>query len=218
MGNSKIDMTGKRIGKLVIIKYAETRNNQAYWLCKCDCGNKIIARGNHLRKGNIKSCGCLRGEENKRRTKHNMSRSTLYNTYHSIRKRCYLKSNASYAHYGGRGIKMCDEWLNKETGFDTFYNWAISSGYEKGKSIERIDVNKDYCPENCTWADPKQQANNRTNTPHITYNSESHTPSEWEKICGIPRQTILSRYKKGWSPEKIFDNSYWKGSDANAKT
>lgn len=202
-------MSGKRIGKLTVIQYAETRNKQAYWLCKCDCGNKIIARGNHLRNGNVKSCGCLRIEENKIRAKHNLSRSDLYNTYHSMRKRCYLKTNASYSRYGGRGIKMCDEWLNSETGFESFYVWALSSGYKKGKSIERIDVNKNYCPENCTWADAKQQANNLTTTPHITYNNETHTPSEWQEICGIPRQTILSRYKKGWSAEKIFDNSYW---------
>ena len=127
-----------------------------------------------------------------------------------MRKRCYVKSTISYPRYGGRGIKMCSEWIDKKTGFESFYKWAIRNGYKKGLSIERKDVNRNYCPENCKWATPKIQANNRSNTVHITYCNETHTPSEWSDILDMPRAVILDRYKKNWPVEKILDNSKWK--------
>lgn len=210
MANPKIDLTGKRFGKLTVLEYYETRRGQAYWKCKCDCGNCKIVRGNHLRTGKVKSCGCLRGEENRRRATHNLSRDRLYNVYHGMIKRCYKPNNGSYSHYGGRGIGICDEWRDKEKGFQTFYAWAIANGYQEDRSIDRIDVNGDYSPNNCRWANAKTQANNRTNTAHIKHNGVFHTPAEWSEITGIERQVILSRYKKGWSEEKIF----LKGGDA----
>ncbi len=205
MANPKINMKGFRVGKLTVIDYHGSKNGQAYWMCKCDCGNIIIARGNHLRSGNVKSCGCLRGIENKNRAKHNMSRSTIYNTYHGMIKRCYLKSNNSYARYGGRGIRVCDEWMDKQNGFDNFYKWALESGYKQGLSIDRIDVNGNYEPSNCKWATAKEQANNRSNTPHIEHEGETHTPSEWSEILGISREIILDRYKRGLVPKEILN-------------
>lgn len=207
MSNPKKDMTGFRVGKLEVIEYVETRSNQAYWLCKCDCGNSKIVRGSHLRLGDVKSCGCLRSEENKSRATHNLSRDRLYNIYHSMLKRCYSINNCSYSHYGGRGISVCEEWLNKTNGFNNFYSWSMENGYTVQKSLDRIDVNKSYCPDNCRWASAKEQANNRTNTTRIEYQGKNLTPSEWSAITGIDRQVILNRYKKGVSIEKVFDTS-----------
>ena len=209
MANSKIDMTGMEVGKLKVIKYVETRNGQAYWLCRCSCGNEIVARGNHLRSGNVKSCGCLRAEENRRRVKHNKSHDRLYNIYYGMKKRCYSPSHKFYKDYGGRGITLCEAWLDHDMGFQNFYKWAIENGYKDGLTLERIDTNGNYCPENCAWKTMKDQANNRRNTVHITYNGKTLTSSEWERECGIPRQTILKRYRNGWETDRIFDNQYW---------
>lgn len=210
MSNPKIDMLGQRSGKLKVIKYNSSRNGQAYWLCKCDCGNEIVVRGSHLRTGNVKSCGCLRSDENKRRATHNKSRSRLYNIYYGMRKRCYTNTHKFYSDYGGRGIIICDEWLNKHHGFQSFCEWALNNGYDDTLTLERLNVDGNYCPENCTWVSRKRQANNRRNSLHISFNGKTLTPSEWETECGIPAQIIRKRYRNGYDVEKIFDDNYWK--------
>ena len=202
MWQTRKEMSGLRFGQLTVIEYSETRNGQAYWLCKCDCGNKIVARANHLRTGNIKSCGCLRGKVNANRSKHGLSYSRIYNTYYGMVKRCNLPSNASFSRYGGRGIKICDEWLDKSNGFNNFLEWALSHGYSETLTLDRIDVNGNYSPENCRWVTPKVQANNRSSNVIIEYNSESHTMSEWAEITGISQQAIASRLRKGWSVQR----------------
>jgi hypothetical protein len=122
-----------------------------------------------------------------------------YNSYHSMMDRCYRKTAKNYSFYGGRGISVCPEWHNIEA----FESWAKESGFRKGLTLERKDVNGDYCPENCTWATKKQQANNRRNTVVIEYNGESHTVSEWSDILGVSRSTINNRYHRGLPTEKV---------------
>lgn len=122
-----------------------------------------------------------------------------YGTYHSMMDRCYREKARNYSWYGGCSIKVCDEWHDIEK----FEQWAISSGFKKGMSLERKNVYADYSPDNCIWATAKQQANNRRNTLWIEYNGERHTVSEWADILGICRSTISNRYYRGLSIEKV---------------
>lgn len=194
--SDQYNLIGKRYGALTVIEFAGIKGRKhRYWRCRCDCGIEIIARGSHLYNGNVKSCGCRRTIANKEKASQNgLSRSPLYNVWRGMLKRCYLNTTNGYKNYGGRGMSVCDDWKND---FQSFYRWAVSSGYEPGKSIDRIDVDANYCPENCRWADAKQQANNRTNTTVIMFCNESHTAAEWAEITGIPRETIKSRLRKG---------------------
>lgn len=218
---NKHDLTGKRYGMLTVIEYVGTRGRRhhSYWKRSCDCGREVIARGSHLISGNIKSCGCLRSVANKEKSSQNgLSRSRIYNTYYGMLKRCYLSSNASYDRYGGRGIGVCEEWRSD---FKNFYEWAMQNGYGDGKSIDRIDVNGDYCPGNCRWVNAKHQANNRTNTTYITFSGQTRSASEWAEITGIPRVTIKNRIRKGMSPEQALSVRNFReleGGDSNATT
>lgn len=122
-----------------------------------------------------------------------------YGSYHSMMDRCYREKSANYGFYGGRGIKVCEEWHNIEA----FEKWCKESGFSQGLSLDRINPEKDYSPDNCRWATAKEQANNRRNTLYLTYNGERHTISEWAAITGICRSTISNRvYGLGWSVEK----------------
>lgn len=134
-----------------------------------------------------------------------ISRTRIYRTYHHMKDRCYRENNKDYKHYGGRGIKICSDWLG-ENGFINFYNWAMENGYSDDLTIERKDPNKDYCPENCCWIPLKKQMANRTNQNIITYKGETHYLSEWAEILGIRQDTLWKRiFQSGWSIEKAFE-------------
>lgn len=133
-----------------------------------------------------------------------------YGSYHSMMDRCYRKKAANYSLYGGRGIKVCDEWHNVKL----FGEWAECNGYMPGLSLDRIDANKDYSPDNCRWVTAYEQANNRRNTLYLTRNGETHTVSEWAKITGIKRSTINNRICRGWTDERALI----KGDMRRAKT
>jgi len=176
------------------------------WDCQCDCGNIISVRTSSLTRkdGNgTKSCGCQRMEHMlETRIIHGESNTRLYKIWKGIRKRCYNKNSVSYVYYGERGIKMCDEWYND---YSTFMEWALSHGYEDSLTIDRINVNGDYCPENCRWTTMLVQSNNSRHCHYITYNGETHTISEWARILDISRLTLSNRIiNLGWSIEEAF--------------
>ena len=197
----RLDLTGKRYGRLVVIEFVGTLPNDksvSLWKCKCDCGNEKIIKIGSLQSGATKSCGCLRLE--KVRT-HNKSNTRIYKIWQGIKRRCNNTNCNAYKIYGARGIKICDEWSNIN-GFENFYNWSMNNGYSDTLTIDRIDVNGNYEPDNCRWATMEEQGNNRRGTKKYVIDGESHTITEWSKISGVSRENIRRRIKSGWDIKK----------------
>lgn len=203
MKKIRIDLTSRKFGRLTVEKYAFTKNNVAYWQCICECGNKKIIRANDLKSGRVKSCGCLLKEM---RTKHGGTDSRLYRVWRSIKSRCYYPNHNNYRLYGARGIVMCEEW--KEN-FLSFQNWALENGYdEKAKkwecTIDRIDYNGIYEPNNCRWVTIKEQQNNKRNNVYIDYKHERHSLAEWCRILKLSESAVRNRLNRNWSVERAF--------------
>ena len=198
---------GDCFGRLTVIKELQPPNKERWILCKCSCGQEKKIRLYNLTKGNIRSCGCLRRERvAEQNYKHGFTTrkdgpDRLYKIWSSMKARCLNPNIAAYPRYGGRGIKICDEWLNSYTAFRT---WALSNGYNDTLSIDRIDNDKGYSPENCRWADRVTQQNNRSFNHKVTFNNETHTFAEWEKITGIKQVTIRQRLSRGLPMEQVF--------------
>lgn len=187
------DLTGQKFGKLTVIKRVENdKNGSARWLCRCECGNEKIVDGGHLRSNKIKSCGCLLTDILIDRNHiHGMTNTRLFHIWQGIKNRCFNKNFQHYKHYGARGIIICKEWKDD---FISFYNWSMANGYNDKLTIDRIDVNGNYEPNNCRWIKQSEQCRNRRDTVYITYNGETHTFYEWSKITGINQRTLYTRY------------------------
>jgi hypothetical protein len=192
----RIDITGNRYGHLVVIgRDFSTRKN--YWICKCDCGNtKSIFRG-HITSGKITDCGCRRKEKVKKI--HGESNTRLFHIWIGMHTRCNNPHCKCYPDYGGRGVSICDEWEN----YITFRNWSLAHRYNDILTIDRIDNNGNYCPENCRWVDAKTQSNNRRSNHYLSFNGERHTIREWEIIKLFPKGLIEGRLRCGGTIEKI---------------
>lgn len=202
----KENIIGMKFGRLTVLKEIEKNKNLRTFECICECGNKKIVFKKYLKNGDTRSCGCLKIEYLKNKSiglKHGMSRTKFYKMYDSIKKRCLNKNNKDYKNYGGRGIKICNEWLNKENGFINFYNWAIENGYKEGLTIDRINNNGNYEPNNCRWVTNKEQQRNTRNNVFLTYNGETHCLSEWAEILGLTDSCIKGRYFRNLPIEKI---------------
>lgn len=187
--------------RLTVKRYlGRIKNGRKTWECQCKCGNIVSVTECHLKSGHTKSCGCLKKDNDKKiHTKHGLRYTRLYSIWSNIKYRCECKTCSDYQHYGERGINLCDSWKS----FEPFYHWAIVSGYQDKLTIDRIDVNGDYSPQNCRWVDCKTQANNKRNNHWINYNNQTHTIAEWSEIINIPYQTLYSRIvTMKWDVEK----------------
>lgn len=196
---AKIDLTGKQFGNLTVIEYLGRKHHASYWKCRCECGNEVNCYYGNLIRGTSTSCGCLRSYYAKQsRNCHGESRSRLYREWAAMRNRCYNKNSHDYNRYGGRGIIVCDEWQE----YWPFREWAHKSGYDDSLSLDRKDVNGNYCPENCCWITmAEQQSNKRTNV-YIEYNGTKKTVAQWAKELGMRKESISYRIKAGWTPEE----------------
>ena len=176
------------------------KGRKLYWVCKCDCGNTKSIRSDALLSGVTKSCGCYNLEcISIRATKHGLSKHPLFKEWTGIKQRCYNPNERYYYNYGGRGITVCDEWLNNP---EAFVNWCLSNGYKKGLTLDRIDNNKGYSPNNCRWTTKKVQANNTRRNRVITYNNKTHTVAEWADIMNINYDILIHRLARGIDFEK----------------
>ena len=194
-----IDLTGQRFNRLTVLEYY----GQSKWLCKCDCGNETIVNAHKLKTGHTQSCGCLQKEKaSVANTKHRLSDSRLYGIWSNIKDRCYRKNNPSYKDYGCRGILMCDEWKND---FLAFYNWSMNNGYEYNLTIDRIDNNGNYEPENCRWATRKQQNRNTRQCIYYEYKNKKITRGELSELAGYPYSKIRYWLNNNRSIESIIN-------------
>ena len=179
-----------KFNMLTILSYKKKgKNNNNYFVCKCDCGNITEIRANHLLNDNQYSCGCIR-----KKYQDSIIGTAIYNTWNRMLHRCYDTKNHKFKRYGQRGIKVCDEWKNN---YNNFYNWAINNGFQIGLSIDRINNDGNYEPSNCQWATRKQQMNNTSRNRLLTFNNETHTLSEWSELLNIKYGTICSRLHRG---------------------
>lgn len=197
---------GEKIGRLTIIEEVPERSsdNRRMVKCKCDCGNYAVVRLYEILRKRTTSCGCMRGTKDGEPTRHG---TRLYDVWKGMRARCSNPNHTGYSYYGGRGIKICPEWDD----YVAFKKWAFTHGYDKdapkGKcTLERIDSNKDYEPDNCKWVSMAEQNNNKRNSFKIKYKSETHTLSEWSKITGVPWGTIRNRYLAGYPLDEVFSH------------
>lgn len=209
--NKLIDLTGKRFGRLVVIKFGgKDDKKRRVWECVCDCGNTVFIPTAQLNSGKTKSCGCYnRDTARQRMTTHGMRKSALYRIWAGIKDRTNPNNHNNKNNYRKLHITMCDEWKND---FKAFYDWAISNGYKEeklpnGKSkwtIDRIDGTKGYYPENCRWATSKQQANNQLTNKMITYKGKTQNLSRWCEELGLKYGLVEQRLFSGFSVERAF--------------
>lgn len=198
---------GKKFGRLLVTdefyKKDKIGHNKLFVKCKCECGNeKEIYKYSLTAKRPTVSCGCRLQEihSNGINIKHNMTNTSIYTRWLGMKARCYNPNNKKYKRYGARGITVCNDWKNS---FENFYNWAMSNGYRDDLTLDRINVNGDYEPENCRWVDMITQENNRTNNRHIYYNGNEYTLFDLSEISKVGYKTLHQRlYMYGWDVDK----------------
>lgn len=200
------NLIGLRFGRLVVQRLDHYNDRHVpYWECQCDCGKTHIVCGTSLTRGYTRSCGCFHDEMARNRaTKHGDTHTGLYYVWQSMLKRCSDLHNKNYKNYGGRGIAVCLDWHD----YKEFRSWALKTGYKKGLSIDRIDNNGNYCPENCRWATRSQQNDNTRRTIKIKYHNKTQSLTAWCKELGLKRDTIYARiHSYGWPIQKAFNTT-----------
>ena len=195
------DLAGQRFGKLTVIRREENGpSHMTRWLCRCDCGGVKIIGGKHLKSGAIKDCGCEKSKKiSERNMKHGGCGTRLYRIWTNMIDRTENPKNHCFNIYGGKGIKICEEWRHD---FSKFRDWANKNGYQDDLSIDRIDGNKGYYPDNCRWATPTEQANNVNRNHIIQYSGKKMTMAEAAKAAGLSYSCFKERIKLGSPSEK----------------
>jgi len=197
-----IDLTGQKFERLLVVKQnGRTKHGLILWECLCECKNISYVTGYDLKSGHTKSCGCLNNEKIAHINKtHGESRTRLYGIWSGLHSRCNNAKTKWFKNYGSRGISVSEEWDD----FIVFKNWALLNGYTDNLSIERIDNNDDYSPNNCKWATRIEQQNNTRKNIYITYDGETKTIAQWSNALGIDYQALYYRINSNWSVEKAF--------------
>ena len=209
MGTFK-NLTGMRFGRLTVLGLSDdyvapNGKHRKQYKCLCDCGSEKVIIGENLSRGLTLSCGCLQKERaSQSNTKHGETDSRLYNIWCAMKRRCLNPNVPEYLLYGGRGISICDAWMD----YSNFSNWANNTGYDSNAkrgqcTIDRIDVDGDYCPENCRWVTQQEQMNNVRYNHYVTYNGETHTIAEWARLYNMPYAKLSQRLNRyGYDIEK----------------
>lgn len=192
------DLTGKKFNKLTALYRVGNIGKCAAWHCVCECGNEVDVRAESLKSGNTKACGCMIPTTYQNSYIHGMSKTRLYKIWQGMYTRCYRENNKYYCNYGGRGITVCDEWRNN---FIDFRDWALKNGYSDELTIDRIDVNGNYEPENCRWATRIEQMNNTRANKKVDYKGERRTISEFARMHNMEPSVVRSRIARGWKME-----------------
>lgn len=210
-----IDLTGKRFGRLTVIDRAPNRISKCglpnvRWNCVCDCGNEVTVDGSSLRNGHTQSCGCYHLD---RAIEANIThgdshggvcscKNRLYSVWCNMKSRCMNHNNKRYYRYGGRGITICKEWIDD---YASFRQWSYDNGYQDNLTLDRVDNNEGYSPDNCRWVTYKDQANNTSRNVIIEYDGEEKTLMQWSEYLGISYNVLKSRiFQYDWSIERAF--------------
>lgn len=202
MSGKSEDIKGEKFGKLTAIRFDHIGKDHHYcWLFKCDCGGEIIARKSAVMGGQIKACKKC-GYATQR--KHGKKGTRIYAVWQSMKQRCFNKNHKSYKQYGGRGITVCNAWLE----FEQFNDWAMANGYDENAefmqcTLDRINVNGNYEPDNCRWTNSKVQSENTRTSRKIEYKNEIHCLSEWARILKIGRDKLKYKINKGFTIDEI---------------
>ena len=212
MKKEALKLIGEKFGRLTVeSRFGTNKRKRATWKCLCDCGNYVVAESNNLVSGNTRSCGCLKNDIHRdRMLKHGYRHHPLYKTWQNMKCRCGNKNSNSYKNYGERGIVVCDEWKND---FVSFKNWAISNGYKEQNcalntecTIDRINYNGNYEPNNCRFTNIKNQSKNKRNTIMIMYNNEKKPLVDWCMILGLDLKRTYQRiYNLGWEAKMALE-------------
>lgn len=197
MKGSFRDLTGQRFGRLTVTGRAPNRARHIYWLCRCDCGNEVTVRADGLTRGATTSCGCYHRDVV---TKHGLWRSDAYGVWTGMVQRCVNPNHHAYHRYGGRGIKVCERWHD----FEAFY-CDMYPKPSRGHSLERIDNDGDYTPDNCRWATRKEQSRNRADNRLLTYKGETRCLTEWAEIIGMKKSALSERMRRGWNVQEAIE-------------
>jgi hypothetical protein len=193
-----LNLTGQRFGSLVALARAGQDNFGAWiWACQCDCGRVVQVRGSTLRAGRTSACAsCATSRANRT---HGQSKTPLYRRWQGMKARCTQPNHKHYPNYGGRGIQVCERWLNSFEAFAADMGPTFSEDLE----LDRIDVDGHYEPSNCRWVDREAQQRNRRNNSRITYRGETRTVIEWAELMGVKPNTLTTRIRRGWPAERV---------------
>lgn len=200
MSRTPLDLQGRRFGRLLALRQHELKKHGWDWLFRCDCGKEVVLRGSQVARLHTRSCGCLRVDTSREQeTTHGKKNTRVYRCWSQMKRRCLNETDRRFADYGGRGIKVCDRWRES---FENFY--ADMGDPPEGTSLERKDVNGDYCKDNCVWATDTEQANNKRNNRRVTYRGETKTLMQWARELNLNYTALVYRLNRGWTPEQAF--------------